>query len=188
MQDHEPFYGWLALYSHELDPYSPFHEVEHNLFEYDRSVYNYVAHPLWDSIESESLLLKILFADYNKGFAVIELFGVWNDLFTNDIRLLSENCLELLIQAGINKFILICENILQIYLESDDYYEALAEQVEDGWVCLLRTREHVLEELSSYGIDQYFFWTPALDELRWRKLKPWQLLEKVESSMNKMLT
>lgn len=187
MQDIEPFYGWLGHYQNEQDPYSPFHEVEHNEFFYDRSVYNYLAHPLWDHIESESLLIKILYADYDRGFAVIELFGVWNDLFENDFKLLCENCLDILVDNGINKLIFIAENILSIYVDEDDYYQALHENIEDGWLCLIRPREHVREDLLEYHLDQYFFWSEQLDQIQWRKLKPWQLFLRVEEKMSRIL-
>ena len=84
LRDIEPFFGWLPWYNHEVDERSPFHDVEHNLFYYDRSINRIPAHPLWDDMGSESLLLKILFADYQEGYAIIELFGEWNDLYEND--------------------------------------------------------------------------------------------------------
>ena len=142
----EPFYGWLEIYGHDKDPHSPFHEVEHNLFYFDRSVNNIPAHPLWDNFGSESLLLKILFVDYEVGYAIIELFGEWNDLYENDYKLLAENCLTYLLDCGINKFILICENVFHAYFEADDYYDALQEELEEGWIALVKPRQNVLEE------------------------------------------
>lgn len=183
----EPFYGWLKLYSHETDPRSPYHGVEHNLFYFDRSMCDIPAHPLWDLIASESLLIKILYADYITGFAIIELFGEWNDLRDNDFKLLMENCLNLLLENNIQKFIFICENVFHTYLESDDYYQAMAEELEEGWMCLIRPRQEMLEELEAYHINQYFYWNPVLDELEWRKLKPNQLYQLVESRMQKVL-
>lgn len=185
----EPFYGWLNIYSHDRDVRSPFHEVEHNLFYFDRSVNNIPAHPLWDYFGSESLLLKILYADYEMGFAIIELFGEWNDLFENDFKLLAENCLTYLIDHHIDKFILVCENVFHIYLEADDYYQALHEELGDeGWVCALRTRENVWEEMEAYTIAHYFYRSPVLDEVPWRKLKPQQLYHLVASRMQQVLT
>lgn len=187
LRDIEPFYGWLELYSHERDDRSPFHRVEHNQFYYDRSINDIPAHPLWDDFGSESLLLKILFADYQQGYAIIELFGEWNDLFDNDFKLLAENCLTYLIDEGINKFILICENVFHAYPETDDYYQALQEELEDGWLCAMRLREHVREEMESYGIVDYFYTNPLLDDLAWRRLKPPQLFKLVQSRMPHLL-
>lgn len=183
----EPFYGWLALYNHEMDERSPFHQVEHNLFYYDRSINNIPAHPLWDHIGSESLLVKILYADYYKGYAIIELFGEWNDLFDNDYKLFAENCLTYLIDNNINKFILICENVFHIYLDSDDYYQALQEELGDGWICTVRLRKHIIEEMQDYQIHQYFYWSPFIDELSWRKIRPHMLYNVVSDRISRAL-
>lgn len=185
----EPFYGWLHLYDHKSDTTSPFHEVEHNLFYFDRFIYTFETHPLWDTIGSESLLLKILFVDYSRGYAIIELLGEWNDLFENDFRLLYEELILRLYPHGVTKFIFICENVFNAYLEDDDYYAECLEYLteNDGWLSLLRPRQRVLEEFRAYGIDEYFYWNPAFDELRWRKLKPWQLFELFEKSMARLL-
>ena len=187
LRDIEPFYGWLELYSHEEDVYSPFHEVEHNLFYYDRSINHIPAHPLWDHIGSESLLVKILYANYDQGYAIIELFGEWNDLFDNDFKLLAENCLTYLMDNRINKFILICENVFNIYLEADDYYQAMEEELEEGWICTLRLRESVKEEMQAYGIAPYFYWNTELDAISWRKLKPFQLFQLIDTRLKMVL-
>lgn len=187
MQDIEPFYGWLNLYETGRDEFSPFLGVEYSEFFYDNRVYENCAHPLWDSIGSESLLVKVLFADYDRGYAIIELFGVWNDLLENDYRLLLENCLHWMHSNGVNKFIFLCDNVLNIYLDGDDYYEAMQEDLEDGWIALVRVREHVMEELQKYNIDHFFFWSERLNEIQWRKMRPWQLYGLVEESMMKLL-
>ena len=187
MHDVEPHYGWLHLYSNAMDPRSPFHEVVHNLFEFDRSVYNYAAHPLWEDIGSESLLVKVLFAEYTQGFAILEFLGEWNDLFENDFKLLAENCLTYFIDAGICKFIFICENIFNVYIDADDYYEALQEEMDEGWICLLRARDHVKQEFRQYGIDSWLYWSEELDSIQWRKLKPQQLFVRVDEQRSRLL-
>jgi hypothetical protein len=175
LHDIEPFYGWLGLYNHEIDQRSPFHEVEHNQFYFDRSINHIPAHPLWDEIGSESLLVKILFVDYQEGYAIIELFGEWNDLYDNDFKLLAENVLSYLADYGIKRFILIAENVFHAYLESEDYYQAMQEELGEGWICVLRARKEVKEDMAEYGIDQYFYFNALVDEIHWRKLKPYQL-------------
>ncbi len=187
LRDIEPFFGWLAEYSHDQDNRSPFHEVEHNLFEYDRRIYNIPAHPFWDDFGSESLLVKILYADYREGFAILELFGEWNDLFDNDFKLLAENCLTYLIDHGIRQFILICENVFHGYFQSDDYYQALQDELEDGWICAIRLREELQEEMVRYGINGYVFWSPYLDDVVWRKTKPQQLYRFVTSRLQNLI-
>jgi hypothetical protein len=188
LKDIEPFFGWLELYHHKMDPNSPFHEIDHNLFYFDRSINQIPAHPLWDDFGSESLLTKILFADYEQGYAILELFGEWNDLYENDFKLFSENCLTYLIDAGIDKFILICENVFHSYLEGDDYYQALAEEMEDGWLCALRLRKEVKDEMEQYGISPYFYWNVQLDEIPWRTLKPFQLYALIQRRMNLIIS
>lgn len=205
----EPYDGWLYMYNHEMDERSPFHDVEHNLFAYDRAIYTFKAHPLWDTIESESLLVKILFVSYpytqlpaagttepdnippandsGTGYAILELLGEWNDLHENDFRLLWNNCLHPLLEEGVSQFILICENVFNIYPGEDDYYEMATELLEDGWMCLLRTRPHVLEEMETYGINRYFYYSPVLEDVRWRKMKPWHLHALVEDGLNRYL-
>lgn len=183
----EPFYGWLHLYDPTCDEYSPFYGTEHNLFEFDRRIYDMPAHPLWDVIESENLLVKILYADYSQGYTIIELIGEWNDLQFNDFRLLCENCLQALVDHGIQKFILICENVFSAYLGMDDYYAAFTDELSsDGFIHLLQPRPLVTEEFRTYGISAYVDWNPALDDLNWRGMHPSQVLACVEIS-NKRL-
>ena len=75
----EPFYGWTDLYRSENDRSSPFYGREYSEFEFTNKIYNYAIHPQWDSFESPTLLLKVLYANYTKGYAIIELLGEWND-------------------------------------------------------------------------------------------------------------
>ena len=187
MHEVEPYYGWEKFYISSADERSPFYGVEYNQFHYDRQVYQYLAHPQWDEIGSDSLLVKVLFADYLTGFAVVELFGVWNDLLINDYRLLLENCLEPLQLNGISKFALIMENVLNIYPGSDEYYESFQEELEDGWITMIRAREHVKRELEDHDVATYFFWSEFLDDLTWRKLKPLDLYKRIEARMNMYL-
>jgi len=180
----EPFYGWEKYYISHLDERSPYYGVEYNQLYYDRQVYQYLAHPQWDEVGSESLLVKILFADYDQGLAIIELFGVWNDLLLNDFRLLLEACLEPLYHEGVSRFVLVMENVLNVYPGSDEYYEAFEEDLEEGWVCMLRAREHVKKEFEKNDLDQYFFWSDQLDAIPWRKQKPHRLVELIETRMS----
>lgn len=187
LRDVEPFYGWLDVYDAENDPNSPFHEVVHSEFEYDRYMNNIPVHPLWDDIQSDSLLVKVLYADYERAYAIIELFGEWNDLYQNDFKLLAENCLTYFVDAGINQFILVAENVFNGYFEADDYYEAMQDELGSGWMCLLRLRPSVAEELEAYHIGQYFFRSEICDEAEWRKMKPFQLYTLIRSRLRLLL-
>lgn len=190
LSDVEPHYGWLGYYDPELDTCSPFaHDPDDS--DARPQLYTFEANPRWDGIGSESLLVKILFVNYapapEGGFAIIELLGEWNDLYENDWRLLCDNCLDWLVAQGIDRFILICENVFHAYLEADDYYADFAERIPEGWVCLLRARPEVLAEFERYGISPYFYWNSQFDDLRWRKLKPWQLYALVAESITRLL-
>ena len=107
MHDIEPYYHWRHLYTAEADPRSIFFGRTYSEFEFSQTVYNYYIHPQWDEFGSKTLYLKILFTDYDAKFAIIELIGEWNDAITNDIMILKREILELMIDEGINKFILI---------------------------------------------------------------------------------
>lgn len=183
----EPFYGWLHLYSQDQDANNPFHETVHSEFFYDRQIYEYLAHPQWDTIESESLLVKILYADYETGYAIIELIGEWNDLYEHDFRLLCVNCLTYLADAGVSRFILISENVFNVYLQDDDYYAAMTEELEDGWICLFRARPHVLDEFQRYGLGAYLYWNMEFDAVVWRKMMPWNMYRLIQNRIGHSL-
>ena len=183
----EPFSGWLAYYDSTDDEYGPFFGVEANHADYERFIYTFPAHPNWDDIGSESLLVKVLYADYEEGYAIIELFGEWNDIHLNDFKLLAENVFTYLLDYYVNKIILICENVFHIYLDTDDYYQELQEELEEGWVCVIRTREEVQQEMERYGIDRFLYRNAQLDQLKWRKLNPWELFQVVDASISRLL-
>ncbi|MFN9800030.1 MAG: hypothetical protein ACK54P_08445, partial [Bacteroidota bacterium] len=88
MHDLEPYYNWRELYISSEDPRSPFFEREYSEFEFSDKIYNYFIHPQWDSFGSQTLFMKILYAEYEEGFCVLELIGEWNDLLYNDIMIL----------------------------------------------------------------------------------------------------
>ncbi|WP_027420170.1 hypothetical protein [Crocinitomix catalasitica] len=185
----EPFYNWRGLYIAAEDPNSPFYDREYSEFEFTDAIYNYVIHPQWDNIDSPSLFIKILFVDYETNFAVIELFGEWNDPINNDIMLLKRDIIEVLMQSGIHKFVLIAENLLNFHGDSDDYYEEWFEEVqdEDGWIALVNTRPHVLKEIQDYDLDYYFLLGGELEEVDWRTSTPDQFLNRMEEYIQKRI-
>ena len=81
----EPFYGWRNYYIASEDPLSPFADRLYSEFQFEHTVYNYYIHPQWDTIGSPTLFIKILFSEYDDGYAIIELIGEWNDAIENDI-------------------------------------------------------------------------------------------------------
>ncbi len=183
----EPFYEWRDYYIASEDSNSPFFENTYSEFEFSNSIYNFYIHPQWDSIDSPTLFLKILFADYNDGFAIIELIGEWNDAIENDIMTLKRNIIEPMIESGILKFILIGENVLNFHFSDDCYYEEWFDDIEEGWVALVNFHDHVLNELKKVSIDNYFVMGGELQEVDWRTYNPIQLFNRIESLVSRRL-
>ena len=88
---------------------------------------------------------------------------------------------------GIDKFILIGENILNFHADETDYYDEWLEEVPDGWMAFLNLRPHVLDELSSYSLDMYFVLGGALDALNWRTKTPQQLYAQIAAVVQRRL-
>ncbi len=187
MQDIEPFYNWREYYSSEDDEMSPFYGREYSEFEFTNTIYNYFIHPQWDEFGSSTLYLKILFADYNSKFAIIELIGEWNDCLHNDIMFLKREVIDVLTCNGINKFLLIGENVLNFHSSDDCYYEEWFDDVEDGWIAFINFRDHVEDELIRAHLDQYLLIGAPFNELNWRKYKPQTLALFIETMMQRKL-
>jgi len=187
MHNLEPFYTWQFLYSSAEDRNSPFFGRTYSETECVNSVYNYFIHPLWDDFGSATLYLKILYADYKSGYCIIELLGEWNDLLYNDIMYLKRNIAEVLMNAGINKFILIGENVLNFHADDDSYYQEWFDELEDGWIACINFREHVLTEIQRGRLDYYLAIGGQLDNVKWRALNPPQLFLVIDSLMTKRL-
>ncbi len=187
MHDIEPYYRWRDDYVAAEDERSPFYQTEYSEFEFDKLVYNYYIHPQWDYFGSQTLYLKVLFADYERQYAIIEFIGEWNDTIYNDIMLLKREILEVMMHEGINKFILIGENVLNFHASDDSYYEEWFQDVEEGWIAGVNFREHVVDEFKRSNIDYYINFGGNLDDMVWRNLKPIQFFKKVEEQLMKRL-
>lgn len=182
MQDIEPYYAWMNLYNSAEDEYSPFFGREYSEFVYLNTIYNYYIHPQWDDFGSPTLYTKILFCDYERGFAIIEMIGEWNDCINNDIMFFKRDVVELLMENGINKFILIGENVLNFHASDDCYYDEWFQEVdEEGWIAALNFRDHVENEFFKNNIDYFLAFGGELDMINWRTLNPMQVFEKVET-------
>lgn len=181
----EPHYLWRDFYVASDDPQSPFYEREYSEFEFVHKIYNYVIHPQWDSIGSSTLFIKVIYVDYDEQTAVIEMIGEWNDAIENDIMTLKRDILEPIMECGINKFILVGENVLNFHYSDDSYYEEWFDEVEDGWIALINFHDHVLREFKAIHLDQYFVSGGELDDLDWHTFTPDQFLKKVNSIVEK---
>ncbi|MFA6085100.1 hypothetical protein [Mucilaginibacter sp.] len=187
MHEIEPYYRWRDDYIASEDEFSPFYATQYNEFEYDKQIYNYLLHPQWDSFGSNTLYLKILYVDYDRGYSIIEFIGEWNDAINNDIMLMKRELFELMIDQGINKYILIGENVLNFHFSDDSYYEEWFQEVEDGWIAGINFQDHVIGEFKKSNIDYYINFGGQLDELNWRSLKPLQVFKRVEEQLQKRL-
>jgi hypothetical protein len=186
----EPFYNWRGLYIASEDIQSPFYEREYSEFEFTDNIFGYCIHPQWDNIGSPQLFLKILYCDYDEGYAIIELFGEWNDIVDNDVMTLKRDIIETLIICGISKFILIAENLLNFHADTDEYYEEWFEEVDelDGWITLVNARDHVIEELKNADLDYYFILGGELEEVDWRTNTPQQFFGRINQYIQKRLS
>jgi len=183
----EPYYNWRHLYIASEDERSPFYGREYSEFEFTHAIYNYVIHPQWDEFGSNTLFLKVLYADYEKHFCIIELFGEWNDVLYNDISFLKRQLIDRMTDDGINRFLLVGENILSFHADDNDYYVEWFDDVEDGWIVGLNFREHVLEEFISNKLDYFIAFGGGFNQFNWRALKPLSLFERIEEMVMKRL-
>ncbi len=185
----EPYYGWRGHYTAEEDSRSPFYGREYSEFEFTNHLYDHCIHPQWDSFGSPSLYMKILYADYAQGYVILEFMGEWNDCLHNDIMFLKREIIEHLMAAGLNKYLIIGENVLNFHYSDDCYYEEWFEELNEceGWIAALNFPEHVVQQWSEANIDSYMVIGGRLKEVAWRSLKPEILCRKVEQYVQKRL-
>jgi len=183
----EPHYKWRNLYIASEDQRSPFFQREYSEFEFTNHVYDHLLHPQWDNFGSTTLFLKVLFAEYEEGFTIIELIGEWNDCLYNDVMTLKRELIDPMVEDGINKFILIGENVLNFHGSDDCYYEEWFDDVEDGWITFLNFQPHVMAEFERENIDQYIVTGGQLDEMPWATTLPLHLFQRVDKLVNHRL-
>ncbi|MFH6982902.1 hypothetical protein [Marinoscillum luteum] len=187
MHQIEPYHNWQQYYDASEDPQSPFYGKEYNYDLYSENIYGYFIDPAWDFFGSETLYMKVLFANYEEGFIIIELIGEWNDAINNDIMHLKRNVVEHVMGTGINKFILIGENILNFHGSDDSYYEEWFEEVEDGWIVAINFRDFVEEEMARFEIDSYINFGGHLQVVNWRTMTPAVFFAGVSQLMQRRL-
>lgn len=186
MHDIEPYYNWRHLYAAEEDENSPFYGRDYDEFAYSNTIYNYFIHPQWDDFGAANLYMKIIYADYEFSFAIIELIGEWNDCIENDIMTLKREIVDYMISKGIYKFILISENLLNFHSSDDCYYEEWWEDIRDqgGWIVALNMPEHTAAEFKDARLDHYIF---LMENDRWRTLQPMILYQHIDNALLKVL-
>jgi hypothetical protein len=187
MHEIEPFYNWRHIYTSEEDPKSPFYGRVYSEFEFTQTVYNYYIHPQWDDFGSRTLYLKIIYVDYELNFAVIEMIGEWNDAIENDIMTLKRDVIDILEKQGINKFILITENVLNFHSSDREYYEEWYDDVSDenGWIVSLNMPEATQHDFRKKKLNYYI---ELMDVPNWRIYKPYHLFRLIDNQINNRLT
>ncbi len=189
MHNLEPFYNWRNLYTSEDDPGSPFFERQYSEFEYSTKIYGYYIHPQWDNIGSSTLFVKVLYVDYARGAAIIEFIGEWNDILHNDVMFLKRDLIDVMIGQGINKFVLIGENVMNFHYGDDDYYDEWFEEVneQDGYIALLNFRPHVIDDMAEGNIDSFFLMGGKLNSISWRSQHPDKFIDRIDDLVQKRL-
>jgi hypothetical protein len=179
MHNIEPFYNWRHIYTSEEDERSPFFGRAYSEFEYSHTIYNYYIHPQWDDVGSRTLYLKVLIADYEEKYAVIELMGEWNDAIENDIMELKREVIDVFQAEGIFKFVLIAENVLNFHSDGKDYYQEWYEEVtdENGWLVMIEMPEATQHDFKKAKLNQYI---ELYDLPNWRIYKPFHLFKKID--------
>ena len=167
----EPYFNWRHLYTAETDEQSPFFGREYSEFQFSQTVYNYYIHPQWDEFGSRTLYMKLLFVDYERKYAIIELIGEWNDAIENDIMTLRREVTDKLSELGITHFILIGENVLNFHSSDREYYQEWYEEVSDaeGWIVMLNMPEASQQDFKKTRLNRY---VELMDLPQWRTWKP----------------
>jgi hypothetical protein len=189
MHEIEPYYQWRDYYIASEDKLSPFYGVEYSELYFKNKIYNYVIHPQWDDFGSSTLYCKILYADYETQFVVIEFIGEWNDAVHNDIMELKRGLIDPLVKKGIRKFVLIGENVLNFHPSDELYYEEWYDDIkdDDGWILAINFRDHVTSEMRKSKVHHYINLGEHYNDVLWRKLKPQNMLEFAEKLMIRSL-
>lgn len=183
MHDIEPYFKWRDQYVAADDDRSPFFGRTYSEFQFSQKIYNYYIHPQWDEFGSSTLYMKIIFVDYDEAFAIIELIGEWNDCLHNDVMILKREIIDLLAHQGINKYIIIGENVLNFHGDDDAYYEEWQEDVvdENGWISFINLLEHVEQEMKDTQLQYFVNFGGQLNDVDWRVMSPKNVFNTIES-------
>lgn len=186
MHEIEPFYNWRHMYVSEEDDRSPFYGREYSEFTFTQTIYNYYIHPQWDEFGSRTLYLKVLMADYDEKYVIIELIGEWNDAIENDIMTLKRDVIDGFFDYGITKFILIAENVLNFHNSDKEYYQEWFDEVtdENGWIVCLNMPSQTQHDFKKAKLNYYI---ELMEMDNWRIYKPFHLFKMIDEKLSKRL-
>ena len=188
MFDLEPFYNWREFYHPDEDSVSPFYGAVGQDDIVINRLYDQLLHPEWEAFGSATLYCKVLMADYTRGFAVLEFIGEWNDAVQNDIMFLKRDVVDPLMAEGIERFILLGENVLNFHASDELYYEEWYEEIAEngGWIAAINFRDHVRDEMETVGIPRFFLLNREM--VQWRTFTPWQFHDLVDAAAMQRLS
>ena len=114
------------------------------------------------------------------------MIGEWNDAIENDIMTLKRDVIDVMMDNGINKFILIAENVLKFHSGDKDYYTEWFEENEEsgGWVVALNMSEPSQYDFHRKKLDRYIELIELPD---WRVYKPYHLFKKIDTLLHNRL-
>ncbi|HMS97868.1 MAG TPA: hypothetical protein PLQ57_13225 [Saprospiraceae bacterium] len=186
LHDIEPYYRWRDYYVASDDKHSPFYGRVYSELHYTEKIYNYYIHPQWDFFGSPTMYMKLLFVDYEEGYAIMEFIGEWNDCITNDIMYLKRDVADVLIENGITKFILLCDNVLNFHGSDDCYYEEWWDDIKEagGWVCMVNTFDHVSDEMKRTRLQYYTNFGLVFNDVEWHRKLPEMLFQEISNRLS----
>jgi hypothetical protein len=131
--------------------------------------------------------MKVLYADYDFNYVIIEMIGEWNDAIENDIMQLKRSVIDVMIAQDIYKFILITENVLNFHSSDDSYYEEWYEDIKDpgGWIVWLNLPEHSMHDFRQARLQRYVH---TMEYAAWRTNLPQHVFQHVDNNMLKLLS
>ena len=185
MHDIEPYYRWRDYYIASEDKRSPFYGREYSELHYTDKIYNYYIHPQWDFFGSPTMYMKILFVDYDDGYAIFEFIGEWNDCITNDISFLKREIADVFIDEGISKFILLCDNVLNFHGSDDCYYEEWWDDIssDGGWICIVNAFDHVINEMKRTRLQYYINFGVEFNDVNWHNKLPEMVYQEISDRL-----
>ena len=76
--------------------------------------------------------------------------------------------------------------MLNYHGDDDSYYEEWYDDVKDenGWICLVNTFDHVLDEMKKFRLHYYLNFGPEYNDINWRVKKPAYIVDEIENIMN----
>ena len=100
---------------------------------------------------------------------------------------LKRNVADHLSLNGIDKYILIGENVYNFHGSDDCYYEEWFDDVDEGWIAAINFRDFIFEEWKKYAIDSYINFVGNLNIANWRAMTPLAFCERVKSIISRRI-